>query len=542
MFKHDGNDAGKERHRMGIRQRLQHISLAPTTWSVEYLKSFFDFFACHGGTGILLDYKTSFPYSGPLKCLRAENAYTEEEISELCTHAKKVGLAVIPKGVSFSHAEAILRCPEFAFLADGKGLNLARSESIDLLAESSRQLAALHPGCTMIHLGGDEIFQFALAPESHAVVRRCGKGGLYVDFLNRFAERTKEFSVSFGIWSDMLIRYPEAIDSLNRCYTIFYWDYWSYGDRCPFLSIGGGCSDIIVLERKALPRDLGKILRNSAVREMGEIPCGLADRYASFWELSPDKRRAKSFPYIRFFREHGFPVISSGLVYPEKGSILSNFSEKLDHIRWFAKRSAEDGAEGMMSCCWAPFWPDLKLLEPAIGIYLALCQNPELSDRTLLEMCLPEGWSPKAFELYLQTANDFEFNDVLSIEWTPADYRAQLDWIRRAGLTDDEVVRCRETLELGTAFLAEYPETDCFRETVEELLFRAELEQDILENRSLSPDAMRKLKQFEDQYHQRNRYFARPVDSSVRETFRFGALRDFLIRAEEKRAGRPDLD
>ena len=530
--------AGKASFRMGIRQKLQHISLAPATWSVEYLKTFFDFFARRGGTGILLDYKTSFPYSGPLKDLRAENAYTEKEIAELCAHAEKLGLALFPKGVSFSHAEAILRCPQFAFLADGNGLNLARPESVDLLAESSRQLAALHPGCRMIHLGGDEIFPFALAPESHAAALRRGKGGLYADFLNRFAERTRKLSVSFGIWSDMLIRYPEAVDRLNHDYTIFYWDYWSFGDRCPLLSIGGGCPDLMVLEREALPRDLGKILRNSAVREGGEIPCGLAERYASCWELSADRRRARSFPYIRFFREHGFPVISSGLVYPEKGSILSNFSEKLEHIRWFAKRSMEDGADGMMSCYWAPFWPDLKLMEPAVGIYLALSEHPELTDQALLEWCTPEGWSTKAFELYLRTANDFEFNDLLSVEWTPSDYRKQLDWIRRAGLADDEIRRCRESLELGSAFLAEHPGHDCFRETVEELLFRAELERNALENRSPSADAMRELERFEKRLRHRNLFFARPVDSPFRETLRFGALRDFLNSSGEENEGK----
>ena len=509
-------------------RKLQHVSLAPAGWPVERLKSLFDFFARNGGDGILLDYNDAFPYSGTLNSIRAVNAYSEKEIRELCAHAEKRGLELLPKGVSFSHSGPILNCPEFAHLADGKALNLALEESVELLAESTRQLATLHPGSRMIHLGGDEIFRFALAPESHAFAHRHGKSGLYVEFLNRFAERMKGCGLSFGIWSDMLIRYPEAIDSLNRDYTIFYWDYWSFGERCPILSLGGGCSDLVVLDRDALPRDLGKILRNSGVRPPEEIPCGLAERYSRYWEMSEDRRRAKSFPYIRFFRDHGFPVISSCLTYPEKGSVLSNFAEKLDHVRSFAKRSREDGAEGIMSCYWSPFWPDLQLLEPAIGIFLALSENPEQDNRQILERCVPEGWTRRAFELYLRTANDFEFNDFLSIEWTSADYRKQLDWLRRAGLAEEELARCEETIRTGEAFLAEHPEKDCFRETVEELLFRAELERSALEGRTPPADAMRKLEHFETAFRDRNRTISRPADAAFRERQRFQALRDFL--------------
>ena len=520
---------------MGIARKLQHLSLSPATWSVERLKKFFEFFARYGGTGILLDYKTAFPYTGTLKNLRAGNAYTEQEIGELCAHAEKLGLEIIPKGISFSHAEAILKCPEFADLADGKALNLAREESVELLLESSRQLIQLHPGCRMVHLGGDEIFQFTLAPESYAFASVHGKSALYVDFLNRFAERAGKWNLSFGIWSDMLIRYPEAIDSLNRNYTIFYWDYWGFGERCPFLSIGGGCSDILLLDRKALPRDLGKILRNSNVRNAEEIPYGLLERYQPYWELPSDRRSVRSFPYIRYFRDHGFRVISSCLTYPEKGSVLSNFAEKLDHVRSFARRSLEDGAEGMLSCYWSPFWPDLELMEPAIRIYLELCEQPDRSDRQLLDSCVPDGWTRNAFELYLRTANDFEFNDFLSIEWTRADYRKQIDWLRRAGLAGEELQRCRDTIRIGKAFLTEHPENDLFHATVEELLFRAELEENALAGNPPPPDAMKKLERYEADCRERHQTASRPVDAAERETLRFQALRDYLAAFGENR-------
>ena len=169
---------------MGIARKLQHLSLSPATWSVERLKKFFEFFARYGGTGILLDYKTAFPYTGTLKNLRAANAYTEQEIGELCAHAEKLGLEIIPKGISFSHAEAILKCPEFADLADGKAL------TAEILGELQSYYLRVAGWDTMLHtvngflcaavgfalvdiFNRNQRFTFALSPMFMAVVAFC---------------------------------------------------------------------------------------------------------------------------------------------------------------------------------------------------------------------------------------------------------------------------------------------------------------------------------------------------------------------------------
>ena len=103
-----------------------------------------------------------------------------------------------------------------------------------------------------------------------------------------------------------------------------------------------------------------------------------------------------------------------------------------------------------------------------------------------------------------------------------------IDWLRRAGLADEELQRCRDTIRIGKAFLTEHPENDLFHATVEELLFRAELEENALAGNPPPPDAMKKLERYEADCRERHQTASRPVDAAERETLRFQALRDYL--------------
>lgn len=175
------------------------------------------------------------------------------------------------------------------------------------------------------------MFGFGRTPESCTALMKEGFSSMYVDFVNAIAAGLKSEGVRIAIWSDTLIRYPQALEKLDKSIVMFYWDYWAMGEESAFLSIGGGCPDIFVLDRSGLPRDLNKMFRNPVIRNAGELPLNHFERYHNYWRWSPGQKRARSFPYVEFLREFGLDVVSCFLPYTEKGSILSNYAEKLPH-------------------------------------------------------------------------------------------------------------------------------------------------------------------------------------------------------------------
>lgn len=82
---------------------------------------------------------------------------------------------------------------------------------------------------------------------------------------------------------------------MDKSIVMFYWDYWAMGEESAFLSIGGGCPDIFVLDRSGLPRDLNKMFRNPVIRNAGELPLNHFERYHNYWRWSPGQKQGPHF-------------------------------------------------------------------------------------------------------------------------------------------------------------------------------------------------------------------------------------------------------
>ncbi|KAJ8986020.1 hypothetical protein NQ317_013904 [Molorchus minor] len=110
-----------------------------------------------------LEYEDMFPFSGILKNLSANNAYTTENIKEILKIAKESKLEVIPLIQTFGHVEFALKHSEFANLREVPGspqaLCPSRKSSLDFIREMINQVMALHPSVKFLHIGCDEVFQ-----------------------------------------------------------------------------------------------------------------------------------------------------------------------------------------------------------------------------------------------------------------------------------------------------------------------------------------------------------------------------------------------
>ncbi len=429
--------------------KIFHLVLSVYPYRVEYLEELLPWMARQGYNAVLLEYRNAFPFDCP--DISSSHAYSREDIGRIEKVASACGLATLPKGLSFTHSDNILRHQRYKHLADSvSDLDLTHPESLSLMVESGMELLAAHPRSRIIHFGGDEMAEMGKTPAALRAVLEMGRSGLYVSFVNKLAKVFAVKGARVAIWSDMLIRYPQAIDDLDKRVMIFYWDYWSHGERTPFVSIGGGCPDLFVLDRKALTGSLKKMFVIPAVREAEELPAGHLERFGSYWRLDPQKRSADSFPYLKWFKEKGLSVVAACLPYPEKGSFLPNFREKLDHLRWFSKRLRAAEGDGFMACLWQPHWPHLETSRLGFLSALELMEDPDREDPEIFQNIsqrLGGIWTASSVESFMDLGEGFEYADTLNPLWAGNDIPQSLSWLEKAGMLADDLRMAKACLE-----------------------------------------------------------------------------------------------
>jgi hypothetical protein len=282
----------------------------------------------------------------------------------------------------------------------------------------------------------------------------------------------------------MLIRYPQALPQLDTTTVIFYWDYWSYGDRTPFVSIGGGLPDMFVLDRSRLQGDLHKLFLAPWPKPAGDLPVEHVRRFAPYWQMDAAATSVRSFPYVAWFRDHGLDVVGALTTYPEKSSFLPDFLGKFDHVRGFARRLRERGGLGFLACLWALYFPLPETVWPSWAAASILMDDPDLSDA---EVCartaerLGGHWTPAAVEAYFGAGSDFEAADLMAPNWSLKFTLAErLQWVRDAGALSDDMAMCRASLRKAEALLngpwSRLPPDVYERFALEDLAWRARLQ------------------------------------------------------------------
>lgn len=420
-----------------------------------------------------------FPHS-----FEPEPGHSLDDVRAVDARCAALGLEVIPTSHSFTHSGDLLRLPEFKALDGGGGsLELASDATLAAMALVARELQAAHPRARVVHMGGDEIFRYATGPAGNGYAVRQGRSALYIDFVNRLAAALRGLGLRLGIWSDMLIRYPERAALLDRAVQVWYWDYWGDGERSPFVSVGGGLMDTFVLDRAALRGDLRSLLFCHQAREGSEIPLGHWRAFARYWQPDAAERSVRSFPYCEWLRDLGLEHVACMLPIPEKGSFLPPVAEKLDHLRVFHRRSRAAGGAAWMPCCWGEHWPPIAQFRPAFAVAQAIAADPAADDGAVYAAAartLGAPWTPASLRGWCEAGARFEFADLLDINWGGSAPKDRLAWMAAAGRLDEDCAlaeaaagRCEELL---AGALAGFPADGWERLAVEDLAWRGRLQ------------------------------------------------------------------
>ncbi|MFA6101742.1 MAG: family 20 glycosylhydrolase [Victivallaceae bacterium] len=277
---------------------------------------------------LVLEYDGRFPWRRHAAV--CDNSLTREELLSLLETARSNYIEVIPLVDSLGHAEQYLRHPQYAHLKEIPEsiaeMCPSRSETMRFIQELWEEVLELHPDSRYAHISGDEVFRLGrFCPEC---VRHAADGTLAVLYLNYYRELSR-WIIAHGkipiIWGDMLIKYPEALESFPRDIVINDWCYNGQERNMKrpelFTNPAGICSE----ERQKL--------------------------FSPYWN-GPHGGRYHQYPYFRFFRDQGFKVLAGTAAGQGNWSPLSAGRSRFENNKNFALVAHANHGEGVLITFW----------------------------------------------------------------------------------------------------------------------------------------------------------------------------------------------
>jgi hypothetical protein len=316
-----------------------------------------------GFNTILFEYEDRFPYHGRLASLRAMDALSSRQVRSLVKQASDLGLRIIPLVHCLGHLEYVLRWPAFAPLAEDRGNSTvcpSDERSRALFREMVEQVLDLHPDTRWFHMGGDEAVLDSSCPRCRRQLLATGLSGLLVEHYIDRADWLRRQGPDPIIWCDMPLSHPEALDSLRGHVTIMDWDYWSGLQPAPVMQVWGvGAVDPMRLAR--LPSVHRALFADYLTSKAGVSG---ARRAASTLAAQP-------FPYARFLRDHGFPVIVASAARSSGDTFCVPFPRHVENVIGAARTAAREHLLGSLVTSWAlrrSPWPltELSLIAAAM--------------------------------------------------------------------------------------------------------------------------------------------------------------------------------
>ncbi|XP_065647373.1 hexosaminidase D isoform X5 [Hydra vulgaris] len=212
-------------------KRIVHFDLKGAPPKHSYFLKLLPLLKSLGASGLLIEYEDMFPYSGLLHQISSPFAYSKFEIQELLDTAKKLNLEVIPLVQTFGHFEFVLKHEQFRYLRETpEYANLPcplHNETLGMVLKMIDQVLYVHPDITLIHLGGDEVFNLKDCA-------RCKASGMQKEHIYlhhmvpilKYIKKKTNLRVRPIIWDDMIRNWPLVeMQKLSNLTDIMVWGY-----------------------------------------------------------------------------------------------------------------------------------------------------------------------------------------------------------------------------------------------------------------------------------------------------------------------------
>lgn len=135
-----------------------HVDMRIEVMTMPALKNLARNLSSMGINMLILEYTASYPYQKHATLL-GNNAYSREEIKDLVSFCKRLGIQVVPLLENLGHVQYILKHERYANLRIERDIlsqvDPLNENAILLFKDLIEDLISLHPS-KYIHLGGDE--------------------------------------------------------------------------------------------------------------------------------------------------------------------------------------------------------------------------------------------------------------------------------------------------------------------------------------------------------------------------------------------------
>ncbi len=216
-----------------IKQALGfHIELDHCMLQVPYLTQWIERAADWGYTHILFEGGDKYPFQTH-PGLRNSEAFTKKEFETLLQTCRDLKLTIIPLVQSLAHVENLLTKPGYEKYRAKPDIKdhykpvdeQARKLIIELIDDIIEQTQPEE----WIHIGGDE------AKRIKDCAKAVGKdpGTLYLEHMLPIFEHVRKRGLRPIIWTDMVLTYPDILDSIPKDVIMCDWEYDIIGKRSP---------------------------------------------------------------------------------------------------------------------------------------------------------------------------------------------------------------------------------------------------------------------------------------------------------------------
>ena len=421
-----------------------HIDLNYCCLREDYLRKWLKKISEAGYNAVLWEIEDKVQLDSCPECIWPE-ALSKAQFQDILSHAGGLGLEAIPLLQTVGHGEYILMHEEYQHLRESLEENhhdcycTENPETRKFLKSLIHEYLELFGDIRYFHLGGDEAYVFATCPKCAAKAGKIGKNALYMEHITDLSKAVFETGIRPGIWSDMVLHYPDAIEAVPNDYIIWDWNYTD-NDLCPEnVNIWGK----------------GRCTYKEIPQESKDI----------FPEILNDNGELRPFYTAYALKRMGYDVILCSATRAAGDSpFIPNIDVRSGNIVGAARTCAKLDLMGNCVTSWAIRLNRYETQEPLLTLAPEVLRNPDISLSQAECLTSKELFGIETTELFdaLKTAGHnippFLCHPTMAVQWnnlkdslpTPPDYlKTQLlKWkIKGDEISFDSLEECLQKSE-----------------------------------------------------------------------------------------------
>ncbi len=208
--------------------RAVYLDFRTQVMTMPAMKAFVADAAAKGMNAVVVEWEATFPFKDNL-VLRNRLAFSEAEVEDFIGYCSSLDVDVIPLQNCFGHSEYILRHERYAVLKEDRKdcsqvCPMKAEDAEGIFRSIFSEIARAHPS-EYIHIGCDETRLLGHCSECRRKILKEGVSRLYVDYVSRMCRIVSSLGKRPMIWADIILKYPEALQSLPNDVIIVDWNY-----------------------------------------------------------------------------------------------------------------------------------------------------------------------------------------------------------------------------------------------------------------------------------------------------------------------------